>query len=199
MPRMKAVGRNVLRKEGVAKVTGAAKYIDDLAFPGLLYGRTIRSTIPSGEIAGITFPFDTAGFTIVDHRAIPGRNIVALIDDDQPCLAGRTIRHAAEPILLIAHENRERLLQADVRIAYRETTPNYDPQASTTSFKTIAIEKGSLDTGFAAADVIVDGEYRVGHQEQLYIEPNGVIAVPGNYDTGGITVYGSMQCPYYVH
>src|SRR5207253_6801535 len=39
----------------------------------------------------------------------------------------------------------------------------------------------------------------VGHQEQLYIEPNGVIAVPGNDDTGGITVYGSMQCPYYVH
>jgi len=41
MPRAaKAVGRNVLRKEGVEKVTGAARYIDDLAFPGMLYGRT---------------------------------------------------------------------------------------------------------------------------------------------------------------
>jgi CO/xanthine dehydrogenase Mo-binding subunit len=54
-----------------------------------------------------------------------------------------------------------------------------------------------LDAGFAAADEIVDGEYRMGHQEQLYIETNGVIAVPGA--GGGITVYGSMQCPYYVH
>ena len=46
-----AVGRNVLRKEGAAKVSGAARYIDDLSFPNLLYGRTVRSTIPCGEIA----------------------------------------------------------------------------------------------------------------------------------------------------
>jgi CO/xanthine dehydrogenase Mo-binding subunit len=45
--------------------------------------------------------------------------------------------------------------------------------------------------------VIGEGEYRTGHQEQLYIETNGVIAVPE--PDGGITVYGSMQCPYYVH
>ncbi len=45
--------------------------------------------------------------------------------------------------------------------------------------------------------MVVEGEYRTGHQEQLYIEPNGVIAVPGA--DGAITVYGSMQCPYYVH
>ncbi len=197
----KSVGRNVLRKEGVAKVTGAAQYIDDIPFPNLLHGRTIRSTIPSGEITDIRFNFDTAGFTIVDYRDVPRRNIVALIDDDQPCLAERTIRHVAEPILLLAHENREALLAADVQIAYRPSTPNYDPEASPTTFKTITIEKGSLDEGFAAADVIIAGEYRMGHQEQLYIEPNGVVAVPGSLGGGdaGVTVYGSMQCPYYVH
>jgi CO/xanthine dehydrogenase Mo-binding subunit len=197
----KSVGRNVLRKEGVEKVTGTARYIDDLPFPNLLHGRTIRSTIPAGEITDIRFNFDTTGFTIVDHRDVPGRNIVALIDDDQPCLAARTIRHVAEPILLLAHEDRERLLGADVQIAYSPSTPNYDPEASTTVFKTITIEKGRLDQGFAAADIIVDGEYRLGHQEQLYIEPNGVVAVPGSSGGGGagVTVYGSMQCPYYVH
>ena len=47
-----------------------------------------------------------------------------------------------------------------------------------------------------AADVVVEGEYRTGHQEQLYIETNGVIAVP---EDDGMTVYGSLQCPYYVH
>src|SRR5712691_4359152 len=152
----RAVGRNVLRKEGVEEVTGAARYIDDLTFPDLLHARTIRSTIPAGEVAGIRFNFDTAGFTIADHRQIPGRNIVALIDDDQPCLAERTIRHVAEPILLLAHEDREQLLAADVQVDYREATPNYDPEASKTSFKTIAIEKGMLDAGFAAADMIVE-------------------------------------------
>ena len=186
----------MLRKEGVEKVTGAAQYLDDLRVPNLLHARTIRSTIPSGEIVSVRFRSDPAGFTIVDYRDIPGRNVVALIDDDQPVLAEKTIRHFAEPILLIAHEDRETLLAADVDITYRETTPNYDPERSDVVFKQIAIEKGNLDRGFAAADVVVEGEYRTGHQEQLYIEPNGVIAVPGG-DT--ITVYGSMQCPYYVH
>ena len=198
----KSVGRNVLRKEGVDKVTGAARYIDDLTFPDLLHARTIRSTIPAGEIAAIRFNFDTAGFTIVDYRDVPGRNIVALIEDDQPCLAERVIRHVAEPILLLAHQDRETLLAADVRIDYRQTTPVYDAESSPTVFKNISIEKGRVDEGFASADVIVEGEYRLGHQEQLYIEPNGVIALPGTGGAGdetGITVYGSMQCPYYVH
>ena len=192
-----AVGRNVLRKEGAEKVTGAARYIDDVTFPGMLHARTIRSTIPRGDIGHITFAFDTTGFTIVDYRDVPGRNIVALIDDDQPCLVERTVRHVAEPILLLAHEDRDRLLAAEVRIDYRPAAAHFDPETSPTTFKTITIEKGTLSEGFDRADVIVEGEYRTGHQEQLYIETNGVIAVPEA--DGGITVYGSMQCPYYVH
>jgi CO/xanthine dehydrogenase Mo-binding subunit len=197
MSRVGSVGRNVLRKEGVAKATGTARYVDDLVFPGLLYGRTIRSNISAGELVAIKLDFDRSGFTIVDHRDIPGRNVVALIDDDQPCLAADAIRHAAEPILLLAHENRERLLEVDPQIEYRETTPHFDPETSTKTFKQIAIDKGDIDRGFAMADLVVEGEYRVGHQEQLYIETNGVIAVPE--PDGGMTVYGSMQCPYYVH
>ena len=193
---LRSVGRNVLRKDGFHKVTGAARYVDDLTFPGLLHARTIRSTIAAGTIRSIRFGFDTAGFTLVDARDIPGRNIVALIDEDQPCLAERTVRHVAEPILLVAHEDRERLLAATVEIEYERSTPVDNPERSTRTFKQIAIDKGDLDAGFRAADLIVEGEYRTGHQEQLYIEPNGVIAVPTD---GGVTVYGSMQCPYYVH
>jgi CO/xanthine dehydrogenase Mo-binding subunit len=190
------VGRNVLRKDGPGKVNGTARYLDDLRVPGLLHARTIRSTVPAGDIRDIRLNFNQRGFTIVSHRDIPGRNVVALIDDDQPCLAARTVRHVAEPILLLAHEDRDALLAADVQIAYRATPPQYDPESSPHAFKRIAIEKGSLASGFRAAAVVVEGEYRTGHQEQLYIEPNGIIAVPTD---GGITVYGSIQCPYYVH
>ena len=196
---LESVGRNVLRKEGADKVTGQARYVDDVTFPDLLHARTIRSTIPAGELAGVRFNFDTAGFTIVDYRDIPGRNVVALIEDDQPCLLERSIRHVAEPILLLAHHDRERLLAADVRVEYQEATPSFAPESSARSFSTIAIDKGDVETGFASADLVVEGEYRVGHQEQLYIEPNGVIAVPDPGGGGGITVYGSMQCPYFVH
>src|SRR5882672_1698246 len=119
MSRRRAVGTNVLRKEGVAKVTGRAQYLDDLPFSNLLYARTIRSTIPAGDILHIHHDFDRDGFTIVDHHDIPGRNIVALIDEDQPCLAARDIRHVAEPIILLAHADRDRLAAATVRIDYR--------------------------------------------------------------------------------
>src|SRR5438105_14373251 len=147
----KAVGRNVLLKAGRDKASGAARYSDDLSFPNLLYARTIRSTIPAGDIANISFNFDTSGFTIVDCRDVPGRNIVALIDDDQPCLAEKTIRHVAEPILILAHENRDALLAADVHVDYTVRTPHYDPAASAVTFKSIAIDKGDVDKGFAGA------------------------------------------------
>src|SRR5262245_41358019 len=201
MPRKRAVGTavgsNVLRKEGADKVSGRARYLDDLTFPNLIYGRTIRSTIPSGEIAGTRYRFERRGFTVVDYRDIPGKNFVALIDDDQPCLAERVVRHVAEPVILLAHPDREVLANAAVEIQYRPATPNYDPERSTLSFKRVAIDKGNIERGFAEADQVIEGEYRVGHQEQLYIEPNGVIAVPDG--SRAITVYGSMQCPYYVH
>jgi len=194
---MKTVGRNVPRKEGFDKVTGAARYIDDLTLPGMLYGRTVRSTIPAGEIADIRLNFNSDGFTIVDYRDIPGRNFVALIDDDQPCLSEGAIRHAAEPILLIAHGHRDRLGAADIQIDYRESVPCYDPGTSPITFKSIAIDKGDAAAALAAAPLLVEGEYRVGLQEQLYIEPNGVIAVPDPAGVDpGVTIYGSMQCPY---
>src|SRR4029079_773451 len=100
------------RKEGLVKVTGRAQYIADLSFPDTLFARTIRSTISAGEVANIRFDFGQTGFAIVDHRDIPGRNIVALIDEDQPCLVERTVRHVAERVLILAHEDRAGLRAA---------------------------------------------------------------------------------------
>ncbi len=197
--RARIVGASLPRTDGFAKVTGAAKYIDDYRFPGMLYGATVRSTIACGEVLGVRFDFDRAGCTIADYRDIPGRNVVAAIADDQPALAERMVHHVAEPILLVAHESRERLLDvlAHIEVEYRTDAAVLDPLLSPTIFKSLVIEKGDLAAGFEAADVVVEGEYRTGHQEQLYLEPNGMIAVP--HDDGGVTVYGSMQCPYYVH
>ncbi len=191
---MPAVGRSVSRKDGIGKATGRTRYADDIVLPGMLFGRTIRSTIAHGTVRNVRLAFDTTGFTIVDHRDITGRNVVALIDDDQPFLVEREVRHMAEPILLLAHENKEALLAAKVEIEYDVAEPLFDPEKSTQSFKDITILKGDVDAAFARADVIVEGTYRTGHQEHVYIETNGVIAVP---EDDGITVYGSLQCPFY--
>lgn len=188
------VGHSVSRKDGIGKATGAARYADDLVFPGMLHGRTIRTTIPRGRIRSIRFDFDTAGFTIVDCHDVPGKNIVALIADDQPFLIETEVRHRAEPILLLAHQDKEALHAARVVIEYEEATPVFDPEQSSQLFKALAIVKGNAEAALAEADVVVEGTYRTGHQEHIYIEPNGVIAVP---EDGGITIHGSLQCPFY--
>lgn len=188
-------GRNVVRKDGLAKAAGLAHYVDDMSLPGMLHARTIRSTVAAGAITGLAFDFDTSGFTIVTAGDLQGRNTIALIVNDQPCLADSVVRHVAEPIALIAHEDPERVRAAQVHVTYAPTKPVLDPRESSRSFKDIVMTRGNLASGFRQADLIVEGEYRTGHQEHLYIEPNGMLAVPGG---GGITVYGSMQCPFYV-
>jgi CO/xanthine dehydrogenase Mo-binding subunit len=62
-------------------------------------------------------------------------------------------------------------------------------------FKAIDIVKGNAAAALAGADQVIEGTYRTGHQEHIYIEPNGVIAVP---EDGGVTIHGSVQCPFYV-
>ena len=75
--------------------------------------------------------------------------------------------------------------------------PVFDPLESDKVFAHYEIGSGDVDEAMAGADQIVEGEYRVGHQEQLYIENNAMIAVPR--PDGGLTVHGSLQCPYYIH
>lgn len=193
---MSFVGQSVPRKDGAAKVGGTAKYVDDITFPGMLHGRTIRTTIPAGRITSIRLDFDTTGFTIVDYRDIPGRNVIEHLTEDQPCLVEQEVRHVAEAVLLLAHEDRETLLAANVVIEYELSEPVYDPLRSTQVLKQLLIEKGNLSRGFAGADLVIEGEYRTGHQEHLYIETNGFIAVP---EGDGVAVHGSLQCPYYAH
>jgi CO/xanthine dehydrogenase Mo-binding subunit len=205
------VGTPVPRKEGVEKVTGRAQYIDDITLPGMLYGATVRSSIPRGKIRRISFGAGIAWneFVVVTAKDIPGANCIALIVDDQPCLADGLVNHQEEPVLLLAHPNRH-LLPA----AVSAVTVEYDPLpalftmeesernseiiwGSDNTFKRFLVEKGDVHSVWAKADFIVEGEYTTGAQEQLYIENNGVIA---SFDQErGITVWGSLQCPYYVH
>ncbi|MGI8547964.1 MAG: xanthine dehydrogenase family protein molybdopterin-binding subunit [Gemmatimonadaceae bacterium] len=193
---MSAVGNSVARKDGIGKATGSALYADDIVFPGMLHGRTIRSGIARGRVRSIRFEFDTTGFTIVDYRDIRGRNAVDLMERDQPFLVEEEVRHMAEPILLLAHADEEKLNAARVEILYDEEEPLFDPESSEQVFKAVNIVKGDVDAALAGADLVVEGTYRTGHQEHVYIEPNGVIAVPDG--DGGVALHGSMQCPFYV-
>jgi CO/xanthine dehydrogenase Mo-binding subunit len=205
------VGVSVPRKEGRDKVTGQAQYVDDMTLPDMLYGATVRSQVPRGKIRKITFGPGVAWdeFVVVTAKDIPGKNVIALIADDQPGLADGLVNHPEEPILLLAHPNRHLLPQAvqAISIEYEQLPAVFTMEESEklseiiwgadNTFKTYLVEKGDVEGVWAKADYIVEGEYRTGAQEQLYIENNGMIA---SFDPQqGITVWGSLQCPYYVH
>src|SRR5882724_9948462 len=110
----RVVGTAVPRKEARLKVTGAAEYVDDLHLPDMLHGATVRSTIPRGRIKHIAFGEGVpwSEFVIVAGRDIPAKNIVSLIVDDQPYLADSIVNHAQEPILLLAHHDKNLLQKA---------------------------------------------------------------------------------------
>src|SRR5437899_1298772 len=182
-----------------------------MVLPGMLYGATVRSNVARGKIKKISFDsnVDWNDFVVVTAKDIPGKNCIALILDDQPCLAVETVNHAEEPILLLAHADCHKLRKAveAVSIEY-EALPSVhtieDSEKKSTiiwgtdnTFKSYLVEKGNADAVWKEAAHIVEGEYFTGAQEQLYIENNGIIAAfdPKN----GVTVWGSLQCPYYVH
>jgi CO/xanthine dehydrogenase Mo-binding subunit len=205
------VGAPVLRKEGVDKLLGRARYVDDISREGMWPGATVRSTIPRGFIRSVGFDrrIDWSEFTIVTAADIPGKNHVQLIFADQPCLADGIVNHCDEAILLLAHPDKNKLREAvaAVHIEYEPLPPIFTIEESERQdivvwgsdnvVKSFLLEKGDVDSVWADAAHIVEGEYRSGAQEHLYIENNGVIA-EWNQATG-ITVWGSLQCPYYVH
>ncbi len=203
---------------------GRAQYVDDITLSDMWFGATVRSTIARGRILNIEFPAHIPWheFTIVTAADIPGENTIIHLTNDHPCLADGFVNHPEEPIVLLAHPNREVLpaAVAAVKITYEELPGVFTIEESeagadgdkskviwngsnhggtANTFKRYLMEKGTrdeLDRIFAEADFIVEEEYRTGAQEQLYIENNGVI---GEYSaTDGVKVQGSMQCPFYL-
>lgn len=228
------VGTSPLRKEGRAKVLGAAQYVDDICLPGMWHGATVRSAIARGRIRSITFDpcIDWSHYAIVTAHDIPGENTIVHLTKDHPCLADKKVEHPGEPVVLLAHAEKSALVAAvsAVRIEYdalpgvftieeseeavesndvdRILWNGADFHGSANCFKQYTMYTGDaretevgLAAAFEVADFIVEGEYRTGAQEQLYIEPNGVIAECSRDAAGkaeSVCVRGSMQCPYYL-
>src|ERR1051325_330577 len=168
---MTLVGKPIPRKEGRKKVTGAALYVDDLKFEGMLHGVTVRSSIARGRIKNISFegniPWDE--FTIVTAKDIRdlglGENYVALILNDQPYLADEFVNHPEEPIALLAHRDKYLLEEArrHVRIDYEEMHAIFSLTDSLEQkeiiwgddnvFKKFLVDKGNVDEEIGRAHV----------------------------------------------
>ncbi len=196
----------VTRIDGAVKADGSLKYTDDLEFDGL-YGAVVRSSVAYGKILSIEFDdeFDFSDFIIVDSRDIEGKNINTILTDDQPFLAHNIVKFIGEPILLLGHYDKDALDEAKlhVEIKYETFEPVFSMKDSLNKtnivysddniFKTINTQKGKEPdySKFKSLTKV----YKTPHQEQLYLEPQSMIA---RYMDGDIKIIGSMQCPFYV-
>ena len=200
-----------IRVDAWGKVSGQTRFVADLEVPGAWIGGTVRSPIPRGRLRGIDFDpsFDWSRVVRVTAADLPGPNVVAMIRDDHPILARDEVHFVAEAVALVAAPDRETLRQALAAVRLDlEALPAVLSIEESLAARTVIwgednvlaeyhIGTGDPGDGFARADLIIEETYTTGHQEHLYIEPNGIIAWPD--EDGGIEIEGSLQCPYYVH
>ena len=199
------IGDSPPRPDGAAKVSGAALYADDVSMPGMWFGATLRSPHPHARIVSLRFDAERApgGAVCVTAADLPGPNGVQLLDDSWPILADGVVRHVAEPVALVAAPTRlaARQALAAFTVEYEPlppilTTEEAEPFPPLYELAMESVQPGDLDAAFARADRIVEAQVRMGHQEHIYIECQGMIAWMAD---GTLHALGSMQCPYYVH
>ncbi len=203
------LGRSVARREGAAKLCGRACYVDDLPRRDVWLGGTVRADVAHARLVAIRYDprFNWSRVVVVTAADIPGENVAPVVLRDQPSLAESIVRYCGEPVALIAAPDQETLQQALGSVAL-ETSPleavfevNEALAAKVTIFgsdnlfRTLTINKGDAEAVLQWADVVVEEEYHTGAQEHVYLEPQGMQAEPS---PSGITIRGSMQCPYYI-
>lgn len=199
---MIGIGESPPRPDGLAKVTGAARYVDDVSLPGMMHGATVRSPHPHARILGVRWHPQRApaGAVCVTAADLPGPNGVQLIDDAWPILAADTVRHVGEPVALVAAATplaaRQALAAVEVDYEPLPAVVDFDASNALPPLHEIGMDSGDAASALARSAHVIEGEWRTGHQEHVYIECQGMIAWE---EDEGITVLGSMQCPYYVH
>jgi CO/xanthine dehydrogenase Mo-binding subunit len=204
------IGKSVTRVDVQSKTDGSALYIDDICVPQMIHGLTVRSRIARGILKSITYnpgvPWDE--ITVVTAADVPGMNVIRIFEDDQPFLVNNSINHPGEAIVLLAHADLALLKKAGNLIEFEveELPAVFDMEKSLTGdiqihaggnvVKEYTVEKGDVSCIGDDAHIILEEVYHTGAQEQLYIEPQGMIA---QCNSDQVVVHGSMQCPYYVH
>ena len=180
------------------KMSGRAVYIADMPVPDALSGGILRSSKPHAHIDHIELPPMEEGYTVIDYRDIPGINELKVVTSEQPIFAEHTVTYIGQPILMIAGPDDKKVQEyiSRIHVDYTDLSAAFTIEQSTRNINEYGYHRGDPDAAFANAAEVFTETFISGYQEQAYIETNGAI---GFYDGDTVTVYGSIQCPYYVH
>ena len=199
------VGETTIRSDGVPKVRGEFDYSSDLFMDGMLWGTTLRSPHPHARVRSIETSEAEAMpgvHAVLTHEDVPGRKVYGMEIPDQPVLAWEHVRYQGEAVAIVAADHPETARRAAEKIAveYEVLEPLTDAEEAMSEGAPDLHLSGNLlrhihtvhgDVENAEADVVVEGEYEVGMQDQAFLGPESGLAVPDG--EGGIDLYIATQ------
>jgi len=199
------LGTSSLRPDGGAKVKGDFAFTSDLHAENMLWGATLRSPHPHARIVSIdtTAAWKIAGVEcVVTADDVPGQLTYGLISSDQPVFAKDVVRYMGEPIAAVAADHPEtcRRALAAITVVYEVLPVLFDPElAIGTDFDPIHPDGNLIrqqrivhgDTS-VVGDVIVEGHYVIGMQDQAFLGTESALALP-DADGQGVEVFVATQ------
>ena len=210
MNNLRTVGKSEIRVDAWDKVNGSAKYVADIQVPNLKHGVVLRSSQHHARITSIDTreALQIPGvIAIVTAKDIPGEAIYGPIIADRSPLANERVRFMGEPIAIIVADTVEIAHQARkvIEVIYQPLSAVFDPeQALQTNAPAIHpdgnllshfhVENGDIETGFNAADLILEDSFSVPRIYPGYLETEASLALWD--EEGKLTVWFSSQKPF---
>ncbi|MEU0652399.1 xanthine dehydrogenase subunit D [Streptomyces albogriseolus] len=213
------IGESTLRPDGTLKVTGEFAYSSDMWHEDMLWGQILRSTVAHAEIVSVDTAeaLATPGvYAVMTYDDLPTEvTHYGLEIQDTPVLAHGKVRHHGEPVAIVAadHPETARRAAAKIKVEYREL-PVITDEASATAPDAVLVHehrddhhvghvphpnivhrqpivRGDVAAARERADVVVEGEYTFGMQDQAFLGPESGLAVPE--EDGGVHLYIATQ------
>jgi xanthine dehydrogenase D subunit len=198
------VGDSPIRPDGTPKVQGRFAFASDLEADGMLWGRTLRSPHPYARVRSVDIgpALAIAGVsTVLTADDVPGASTYGLMSPDQPVFARGVVRYMGEPLAAVAadHPDTARRALAAIVVDYEPLDPLVDPAVAASRdgppihpdgnvIRHIRVEHGDPA---ATGDVVVEGAYEVGMQDQAFLGPESGLAVPDG--EGGVDLWVATQ------
>ncbi|TYB84179.1 MAG: xanthine dehydrogenase family protein [Kosmotoga sp.] len=207
------IGKKIKRVDSFHKAKGTALFADDLHFDRMLYCCLVLAKTPHGILKELNYEKALSTEDVVDvitYKDIPGDNQIGEVFDDMPCVVptGGKVRYYGDVVAIVVAKSPEAAEEGarNVKVYIEEIDPvltleqAIEDKIMIHENSNIAvnkrIRKGDINTGFDNSSHIFEDSFYASYQEHAYIETQGVVVVPDiDY---GYTVYGTMQCPYYV-
>ena len=201
------LGTNADRPDGVAKVQGGFAFSSDMWADNMLWGATLRSPHPFARIVSIdvSAAWRIPGVvTVVTADDVPGEPNYGLIMQDQPVFAavGDLVRYCGEPVAAVAADHPEtcRRALAAIVVEYEVLDPVVDPERCIDGSAPAIHPAGNvyrhqrIVTGDvnARGEVVVEGDYEIGMQDQAFLGLESALAVP-DPDGRGVELYVATQ------